>query len=112
MSKHEYFTLVVFGCFNLVVSGLVLLSAWAFAKFPGIRAHILSAIQNADGITHYDDGKNFVLFICGLLSGYFTACLGFIFVFSMVVTAESVVILTVFCAVTFTLLGRSWKKPV
>lgn len=83
---------------------------WSLVRFEDMRRHALEAVQDGDKVTHWSDGKNVVSLVLGLFSAWFTANITLAIIGTDRVDAEHIIMVSLFVAVTFTLLGIAWKR--
>lgn len=83
---------------------------WSLVRFEDMRRHALEAVQDGDKVTHWSDGKNVVSLVLGLFSAWFTCNMTLALVATDRIDAEHIALVTIFVAVTFTLLGIAWKR--
>ncbi len=111
MDDYKVVCLCFDGLMNVGVVAIIVFVCWSIVRYEALRMHILESAQDGDKVTHWSDGKNVVSLILGLFSAWFTGNLTMIFVTYKMFEVGPGAVVTLFVAVTFTLLGIAWKKP-
>ena len=112
MSAYHILTLTIFFLVNLVAFYLVGFVSYAIIKYDIFRKNIVQSIQDGDEVSHTKDAVNFTRWIQGILCSWFTGNIGLVIMYEKMFDPGSLTFLGMFIAVTFTLLGIAWKKPI
>lgn len=80
MSSYEIVCVIITTVTDMAAGCFATFICWCVVEFPGFRNQILESAQDGDKVTHWSDGKNVVLLILGLFSGFATFNIMMIFI--------------------------------
>lgn len=80
MTSYEVIVVLVTAVIDMAVGAFATFICWCVIQFPEFRHQILESAQDGDKVTHWSDGKNVVLLILGLFSGFATFNIIMIFI--------------------------------
>jgi hypothetical protein len=111
LTDYQALIIILSAIMHFTIAGIILFACWAIVRFKGSRDALAEAIQDGDKVYHWKDAERFVLLVAGCFSAVFTMDIVTIILFALLFNPYSIAIILIFCAVTFNLFNKAWKKP-
>jgi hypothetical protein len=112
MSAYEVQIICTMTFINGICSSMGIYFSYLLIRFPGAREMALRFIQNDDSKSEWQDLKNFVFLMVGLIILLFALNITGILLYNKMFEWPPVSFNTGIYAISFTFLGLAWRKSI